>query len=308
MNNLIDLKRLQHLLLLAEELHFSKAAQRASLTQTAFSRSIQTLERDLGLRLFDRGTRSVALTASGAQLVERARELVNKADHLQLEAAELRGGQAGRLSFGVSQLVPGDWLEALVERLQPAGAQVQLDIEVNHWQALSERLLSERIEFFVAYAEPLAADARFQLRTLPAQPVSLFCRPDHPLLHAAELSAVHLLRYPWASVRFHQALAGPVCQSLGLKTQQLPVRLNCNDLNLLRRRTMRGDYLLLTWRHWLEDDLRVGNLVDLRPRVSLPAPPMELGLPCRLVQLAGRSLSPLARKALAQLFEVSGAA
>ena len=45
----MDLKRLQHLLLLTEELHFSRAAQRANLSQTAFSRSIQTLERELGV-------------------------------------------------------------------------------------------------------------------------------------------------------------------------------------------------------------------------------------------------------------------
>lgn len=308
MNNLIDLKRLQHLLLLAEELHFSKAALRANLTQTAFSRSIQTLERDIALRLFDRGTRSVALTASGMQVVALARELLNQAGHLQLEVAELSNGQSGRLSFGVSQLVPADLLETLVAQLQPAVAHVHLDIEVNHWQTLSELLLSEQIEFFVAYAEPLAADARFQLRALSAQPVSLFCRAGHPLLHAQPFSVPLLLRYPWACVRFDPALAEPVCRVLGLKTQQLPIRLNCNDLSLLRRRALHGDYLLLTWRHWLEDDLRAGNIVDLQAAVTLRASPLALSLPCSLVQLAGRSLSPLARKAVAHLLEVVGSA
>ena len=54
MSSLIDLLRLTHMVLLSEELHFSRAAKRAHLSQTAFSRSIQSLENDLQLRLFDR--------------------------------------------------------------------------------------------------------------------------------------------------------------------------------------------------------------------------------------------------------------
>ncbi|MGH8440901.1 MAG: helix-turn-helix domain-containing protein [Pseudomonas sp.] len=72
MTESIDLKRIRHTVLLSEELHFSRAAERANLSQTAFSRSIQSLEADLGVRLFDRDTRSVMLTAAGREVSARA--------------------------------------------------------------------------------------------------------------------------------------------------------------------------------------------------------------------------------------------
>lgn len=85
MNTSIEFKRLQHLVLLAEELNFSRAAERACLSQTAFSRSIQSLEAEFGLRLFDRGTRWVQPTTTGRHLAERARELLARARDLAQE-------------------------------------------------------------------------------------------------------------------------------------------------------------------------------------------------------------------------------
>ena len=61
----LNLRQLQHLLLLADELHFARASERAFLSQSAFSRSIQALEESVGLRLFDRDLRLVRPTPSG---------------------------------------------------------------------------------------------------------------------------------------------------------------------------------------------------------------------------------------------------
>ncbi|WFC62287.1 LysR family transcriptional regulator [Pseudomonas sp. REST10] len=293
----MDLKRLQHLLLLTEELHFSRAAQRANLSQTAFSRSIQTLERELGVRLFDRDTRRVSLTAAGRQIVARARELIAQATCLQFEVDELRGLQAGRLAFGVSQLVEADRLERLIEQLQPAGSEVRLDIEVNHWEALREALLAERIEFFVAYARPLVEDSRFVVHELPAQAASLFCRAQHPLLNGAAITPARLLDYPWSCVRFDASIAQRLCSLLHIDAAQLPVRLTCSDLGLLRRRLLASNELLLTWRQAVAAELASGQVVELPQAAGLAMPAEALALPCALVRLAGRTLSPLAMRA-----------
>ena len=302
MSDLIDLRRLQHMVFLAESLHFSRAAERANLSQTAFSRSIQSLEQELGLRLFDRGTRFVALTASGAQLVEHAREVLSQVRHLKIEAQELLGGTAGRLSFGVSQLVSSELLQQWVDYLQPVDSQVQLDIEVNHWEALSELLLAERIEFFVANADLLASDPRFMLTPLQTRPASIYCRAGHPILHQETFEAAQMLTYPWASARFNHAVAYQLRQLLQFdEQQQLPIQLNCSDLGLLRHRAFNSDCLLVTWQHWLEEDLRAGRMIDLQFFVCPPDHSRVLGLSCSLVQLAGRSLSPLAKRAVTQL-------
>ena len=105
LDDLIDLKRIRHLVILADELNFSRAAIRVSLSQTAFSRSIQSLERDLSLRLFDRDTRSVQLTTAGRQLLVRARALLNMADTLTAEANHIATAEGGELKFGASLMV-----------------------------------------------------------------------------------------------------------------------------------------------------------------------------------------------------------
>jgi DNA-binding transcriptional LysR family regulator len=61
----MDLKRMKHAIALADELSFARAAEKLHLSQPALSRSIQTLEEDVGMLLFDRDNRNVALTTVG---------------------------------------------------------------------------------------------------------------------------------------------------------------------------------------------------------------------------------------------------
>jgi DNA-binding transcriptional LysR family regulator len=70
----MDLRHLEHILLLADELNFSRAAERAHLTQSAFSRSVQAAEAAAGVKFFDRTRRSVKPTAVGLRIIERGRE------------------------------------------------------------------------------------------------------------------------------------------------------------------------------------------------------------------------------------------
>ena len=72
----LDLRLLRHFVAVAEELHFTRAAERLYLAQQALSRDIARLEQQLGVRLFTRTTRRVALTPDGERLLVRARELL----------------------------------------------------------------------------------------------------------------------------------------------------------------------------------------------------------------------------------------
>jgi DNA-binding transcriptional LysR family regulator len=69
----LDLRLLRHFVAVAEELHFTRAAARLYLTQQALSRDIRRLEEQLGVSLFTRTTRRVALTPEGQRLLTRAR-------------------------------------------------------------------------------------------------------------------------------------------------------------------------------------------------------------------------------------------
>jgi DNA-binding transcriptional LysR family regulator len=100
----MDLRRLQHLLALAEERHFGRAAERVHLSQPAFSRSIQAIEAELELRLFDRGIGDVRPTPAGEFVIERARRLLFDARSLARDVELFRDSQLGDTAFGAGPL------------------------------------------------------------------------------------------------------------------------------------------------------------------------------------------------------------
>src|SRR3954453_12099827 len=96
----MELRQLRYLVALADERHFTRAAQREHVAQPALSQQIRRLEAQLGLTLVERTTRGVAMTEAGELLVARARRALAEREAAQAELQRLAGVQAGRLSVG----------------------------------------------------------------------------------------------------------------------------------------------------------------------------------------------------------------
>jgi DNA-binding transcriptional LysR family regulator len=126
----VELRQLRYFVAVAEELNFGRAAERLLIAGPSLSQQIKALEHDLGVRLFDRDRRSVALTPAGAALLPPTRALLERADDLQRRAAQMSGSEPVRLGYV-------NWLPAdLTARTSPV-AQLRLDawIEPSHAQA-----------------------------------------------------------------------------------------------------------------------------------------------------------------------------
>jgi DNA-binding transcriptional LysR family regulator len=304
MNDSIDLKRVRHLVYLSEELHFSRAAARAHLSQTAFSRSIQSLEADLGVRLFDRDTRTVRLTTAGQQLIGRAHELLSCASKMLAQANDLSGAEGGELSFGVTPMAANLNTTSVLVKLRQEIPRLVLNVQVNFWEHLSHQLETNRLEFVVA---TLRADQEFDPRLsithLPPQPASIFCRRDHPLAQQRQpVSRAQILEYPWSGVVASTEASVYALFDLEPGTL-LPWTLSSNDLDLLRETTLTSDSLLMTWRSWLDKDLRDGRLVDLMPFIQPGWPADLLTIRNAVVCHAGRTLAPIAQLAVDLIVE-----
>ena len=107
---LIELRLWRQFLAVAEELHFTRAAQRLNMTQPPLTQAIAQLEVALAVKLFDRTKRSVQLTPAGAALMPEARDLLARAAALPVFARASADGEAGRLRLAFVSTVGFDLL------------------------------------------------------------------------------------------------------------------------------------------------------------------------------------------------------
>src|ERR1700689_4549191 len=99
----MELRQLSHFVAIAEDGSFTKAARRLNYVQSALSVSVQALERELAVRLFDRTTHRVTLTAAGEALLPAARRTLAAAEEARDAAAAVKGVLRGKLRVGIMQ-------------------------------------------------------------------------------------------------------------------------------------------------------------------------------------------------------------
>jgi DNA-binding transcriptional LysR family regulator len=112
----MDVRRIRYFVATAEELHFGRAAKRLGMSQPPLSIQIRAFEKELGVKLFDRDQRNVALTAAGAILLQEMRKILaalERAEHLTRRAAR---GQHGSLSVGFITPVEYSFLPTVVRQ------------------------------------------------------------------------------------------------------------------------------------------------------------------------------------------------
>ena len=215
----IDLRTWRQFLAVADVLHFGRAARQLSMTQPPLTQAVQKLEARLGLPLFERTRRSVALTPAGAALIEPVRQLLRAAGALPHIAKDAAAGEVGIVRLGfVSTVAFGPlpkWLRGFREahpgvtmRLKEATGDVQMAAfaqgeldagfvlhspEMAPTSRVPLERLSVGVEPFVL-ALPAGQRSKVRERTtaeLLAGPLVIFPRETAPSLYDAVLAFFH---------------------------------------------------------------------------------------------------------------------
>ncbi|MFI6582042.1 LysR family transcriptional regulator [Embleya sp. NPDC050493] len=232
------LRHLRYFRTVAEEGHVGRAAERLRIAQPSLSQRIQRLERELGVRLFDRNSRGVALTPAGRVVLAEAAELLAAADRLGGAVAGLRGGSTGAIRAavppdlggaavaailtGFRERSPGGALElrelATTRQLRELAAGT-LDVGLlRHPCAVADLevgpMLHQPLGVLLAAGDPLAASAEVALADLTGCELVLFPREFAPALYDETLTAC--ARHGCTPALVHDVAGGDFARALVL--------------------------------------------------------------------------------------------
>lgn len=290
----MDIRRLKHLVALADERNFGRAAERVHLSQPAFSRSVQAAESELGLQLFDRGSLEVTCTAAGSFVVERARKLLFDSRCLERDVRLYRERLMGDVAFGVGPFPAATLLPALIIELRTRFPGINSRVEVNNWKYLVEHLRAEELDFFVADTRDVPRDSDLVMHSVGQQHGRFYVRAGHPLLIHKSLKPSAITPHGLASVRLPVEIKGLLRELLELgANDHLPIAVECDDVHLLKHVALSSNTVLASTDSAVRNEVEAGLLYAL-PLRGMPPLYADMGI----VSLKGRSYSPMAEFAV----------
>ena len=194
----MDLRHLRYFVAVAEERHFSRAAQRLHVSQPPLSQQIQALEAELGVPLFTRGRGGVQRTAAGDALLPLARGILDAVEHAMTQTRRVGRGETGRLTVGFAGSMPfTDIMPRLLRDYRAAWPQVTLDLREQPSQAQIDDLLAHRLDLGFIRPTALMHDARLATLVVQREPLLAAVHSDHPLATQLRVSLADLRDQPF---------------------------------------------------------------------------------------------------------------
>jgi DNA-binding transcriptional LysR family regulator len=300
----IDLKLLQFAVVLAKHRHFGRAASVLGISQPTLSRNIATLEKQVGVRVFERSRRDVVATPAGDDFLRMADELVSRAEAIANRLQLVRDGRGGRL-----RVASGTYVHDIA--VLPAAAEVirqsptlRLELLEREWTAVLAMLMIDQVDFAVFDISTLARMPSLRVESLGRLSGVYFCRAGHPALSRRVLQPADLRACPFVMPTLSQHHVGMIDHvDTGLTIDPasggLIPSIAVSSFRNAREIVERTDAISLGHRSQLRDGIAAGRLVELTLPWVKKLPVVEMGVAYkreRTLPPAARSFIALVRK------------
>ncbi len=179
----MDLRQLRYFIAVAEELSFSRAAERLHVSQPPLSVHVKGLEEDLGIRLFDRSNRGVTLTAAGQVFYDEIRTVLRRLEQARLKAQNAGRGERGTLSIGFVSIADYGVLPPALKRFREEFPQVEVQLHELTTDAQIREIRGGRLDLGIGLGPVEEADLVFE--TLLRESLLLAAPTGHRLLKAS---------------------------------------------------------------------------------------------------------------------------
>lgn len=284
------LRQLQYACAVAEHLSFRKAAELCRVAQPSLSSQVAELEAALGVQLFERDRRRVLVTAAGRTLIERARELLLRADDLAVAAGRLGEPFSGVLRVGVIPTVAPYLVPSATSAIRERYSRLTIQWVEDKTEVLVAELGSGRLDAALLALEAPLGDVEHA--SIAEDPFVLVAPPEHPLMQKraavtlAELRSAGMLLLDEGHCLRQQALE--VCSSA--RAEELEFR--ATSLATLVQLVVQGAGVTLLPKLALETETSRAAL-GVR-ELAAPAPHRTLALIWRRASPLGPTLTSVA--------------
>lgn len=297
---MLNLRQLHHFKLVAQEGSFARAAELANITQPALSNSIRSLEKRLGLQLFERSERPIRLTPEARGILPRVDAVLFEARNLEQSLENLISGQSGHVRLGMTAVFSTSLGGPIIAEWHNAHPNVTLDLVVQETPALLEGLRDETLDLIVGDARDLQTDTEdLKLVELPPQSGGAFCRVGHPILDIRNPQPADLVGYRFAATHFPADVIRKLAELIGPERIGFDpiISIDSHNIAALRDAVAQSDLILLTTPGTVRNALALGIIRQI---------PIDLGIKgvWSVVTRHGRVPHPAVPRLIARIISI----
>lgn len=192
----MELRHLKHFIVVAEELSFTRAAERVHIVQSAVSSSVRALEDELQAKLFVRGTKQVQLTPAGRAFLGKAREVLRAVDSGKETVAEIEGLRSGSLSIGTVHSLPMFLdLPSLISRFHSDNPGIEVRLRQGDTASMIEQLRVGRLD--LAFLPLLDPPDDIVTGIIACEDLVAVVPKTHPLAGQVDVPLRNLIEFPF---------------------------------------------------------------------------------------------------------------
>ena len=218
----MELRHLRYFVAVAEELSFSRAADRLHMAQPPLSQQIRQLEEELGVQLFARTKRRVELSEAGRAVLPEARRVLVQAESVAGTARRFVAGEIGNLKVGFSGAAAYAVMPAILRTFRARFGQVSLILEEHSTEQQIALLASHALDAGLVRLPVASAPAALEFKTIVREPLLLAMPHQHRLGRKRTVAVTALAAEPFIVVSRHAAPGlydqiETVCRRAGFK-------------------------------------------------------------------------------------------
>ncbi|AZT85472.1 LysR family transcriptional regulator [Marinobacter sp. NP-4(2019)] len=290
---MLTLKQLRHLQVVIRHGSIKRAAEILHVTPPALTRSLNLLEDDLGVQLFDRSKNGMQATEFCLQIRDRCARLLSDIEDLVHEANLYRNLESGRINLGIGRAIRDFVLRPVLPDFVEQYPKIQIHISEGLPGELIDGLKNRQFDVVIAGSSGLDEIEGLSFQCLKSVPSFIVARRGHPLENHHGTSLADLFDYPMLAAT-ELVATHPMRQFLSETSGKTPeVHILSSDYELLKEILQRTDAWIPVPTPQFAADVEAGELT------VLDVPDWKFNADIRAIELAGRARSP----AVAQFVE-----